>query len=96
MDDVGPEVGEGGGDPAVRQPQCEGAVAGQTSGADPDHGHAAVVVRTGARRDQEALVPGLDETVEDVAHRVGDAVHLREERLADQGDSHDPDGPERG
>jgi hypothetical protein len=42
----------------------------QAGGADPDHQHAAVVVRTGARRDHEALVPGLDETVDDVTHRV--------------------------
>jgi hypothetical protein len=94
--DVGTEAREGRGHPAVGEAEGEGAVAGQACGAHPDDGHAAVIVGTGAGGDHEAVVPRLDEPVDDVAHRVGDAVDLREEGLADQGDSHGHDARGRG
>ena len=89
--DVGTEVGQGRRHPTVGQAEGERPVAGQAGGANPLDRDAAVVVGAAAGCDHEAVVPGLHEPVDDVAHRVGDAVHLREEGLADQGDSHGPD-----
>ena len=92
VDDVGPEVGQHPADLDVGQPDREGGVARQPHRAGAVDGDALVVGAAGAGSDHERLVAGADEVADDVTHRVGDAVDLRQERLGDDRYSHAPDG----
>jgi hypothetical protein len=56
--------------------------------ADPSDPAAAVGAQAWRRRDQQDLVPGVDQAIRDVPHRARGLVDRGVEGLGDQGDPH--------
>jgi hypothetical protein len=90
VDDVGPERPQHGVHPLLGgQADVHGAVAGQGDGRHPLDWCVVPARRTKPGSDDERLVAGALEVLDDSQHRVGDAIDVRQERFRHDRHSHD-------
>jgi hypothetical protein len=96
VDDVGAEAQHRGAQPAAGlEPEPEVLVERQVRATGPAHAETGIDVRPGGRDELGGVALG-SQVLENAAYRVGHTVDLREERLADDEDSHTGDARNAG